>query len=531
MKKTFSVILLLTMLLTFIGCGETKNMMMIDGEDFSASIDGDTAVLSLSTNCTTGYKWIVEGETNVFEITEGEYIPNETTEDIVGSGGTQKFNIKAKKEGKATVILKYTQNRETEVDIDTGLIIRYLSVEVEKNKGALQIKSLSLPESYEPTEKEEYLLDKSESDGSLGDYAVVGERSGDIMSKISGGEIHNGVENDNAISHEPGTLTAGAWNDNENFDFFKSVLEREEWKALSEKWSMRPAKRFRVQLTDGQTSCKNVNCTLKQGDEILGCAVTDSDGNAYIYYDLKGDSSYIPDNIIIGDIGLPVTEADIENGGMAIDCKAGIKYNNLDLMFVIDTTGSMGDELQYLKAELDDVIDRVKSDNTGISIRIGFTLYRDEGDEYVVRDYPFNSDIEDARKFLDQQFPDGGGDYPEAVDKALESSLNAEWREDSVKLMFLVLDAGAHEGTGASLAKSYRLASKKGIRIIPVASSGVDTETEFLMRTASALSGGTYLFLTDDSGVGESHLEPTVGDYDVKMLNDMIVNIINGYCR
>ena len=58
-------------------------------------------------------------------------------------------------------------------------------------------------------------------------------------------------------------------------------------------------------------------------------------------------------------------------------------------------------------------------------------------------------------------------------------------------------------------------AARRGIRILPVVSSGADTETEFLMRTAAAVTGGAYVFLTDDSGIGYSHLEPTIGDYDV----------------
>ena len=42
-------------------------------------------------------------------------------------------------------------------------------------------------------------------------------------------------------------------------------------------------------------------------------------------------------------------------------------------------------------------------------------------------------------------------------------------------------------------------------------------------------TGGTYTFLTDDSGIGGSHLEPTVGDYEVEHLNDMLVRIIEDY--
>jgi len=72
-------------------------------------------------------------------------------------------------------------------------------------------------------------------------------------------------------------------------------------------------------------------------------------------------------------------------------------------------------------------------------------------------------------------------------------------------------------------------ASANGIRIIPVASSGIDKNTEFLLRAMAVTSGGTYTFLTDHSGVGESHLEPTIGSYEVEYLNDLMVRLINGY--
>ena len=71
-----------------------------------------------------------------------------------------------------------------------------------------------------------------------------------------------------------------------------------------------------------------------------------------------------------------------------------------------------------------------------------------------------------------------------------------------------------------------KTAAEKGIRIIPVASSGVNKETEYLLRSEALLSGGTYTFLTDDSGIGHSHLVPTVGEHTVEFLNSMMVRLI-----
>jgi len=72
-------------------------------------------------------------------------------------------------------------------------------------------------------------------------------------------------------------------------------------------------------------------------------------------------------------------------------------------------------------------------------------------------------------------------------------------------------------------------AAEKGIRIIPIASSGVDKETEFLLRLLDIYTGGTYLFLTDDSGIGGAHLKPTVGQYNVEYLNGLMVKVMARY--
>ncbi|MGO4376125.1 VWA domain-containing protein, partial [Paenibacillus sp. MCAF20] len=58
-----------------------------------------------------------------------------------------------------------------------------------------------------------------------------------------------------------------------------------------------------------------------------------------------------------------------------------------------------------------------------------------------------------------------------------------------------------------------------------------DVDTEYLLRFMAIASGGTYLFLTDDSGIGGDHLEPAVGEYEVKLLNDLLVEVINRYVQ
>ncbi|MCB0845041.1 MAG: hypothetical protein KDE26_17455, partial [Bacteroidetes bacterium] len=58
---------------------------------------------------------------------------------------------------------------------------------------------------------------------------------------------------------------------------------------------------------------------------------------------------------------------------------------------------------------------------------------------------------------------------------------------------------------------------------------GVNKETEFLMRFFALATNGTYVFITDDSGIGNDHLEPTVGDFEVEYLNELIIRLVKEY--
>lgn len=107
----------------------------------------------------------------------------------------------------------------------------------------------------------------------------------------------------------------------------------------------------------------------------------------------------------------------------------------LDLMFVIDTTGSMGDELRYIKSELKGIINRVKRIHPETSIRYGLVVYRDVNDDYVVRNYPFQTSLAKMETLLAKQTANGGGDYPEALDAAVEKAVRANWGKVIVRVL------------------------------------------------------------------------------------------------
>ena len=65
-----------------------------------------------------------------------------------------------------------------------------------------------------------------------------------------------------------------------------------------------------------------------------------------------------------------------------------------------------------------------------------------------------------------------------------------------------------------------------GVAIYPVAASGVAAEAELIMRTAALQTLSQYLFLTDDSGVGNAHAEPHIPCYHVERLDQAMIRMV-----
>jgi hypothetical protein len=199
----------------------------------------------------------------------------------------------------------------------------------------------------------------------------------------------------------------------------------------------------------------------------------------------------------------------------------------LDLALVIDTTGSMGDELEYLKLEISNITARVERLFPGINQRFALILYRDNGDRYVTRNFDFTDSLPDFQQKLNAQHAAGGGDYPEALHAALEQAGELSWRDrNTARVMFLVGDAPPH---GRHMQRTFEAVQKlrqRDVAVFPVAGSGTRDEAEFAFRTTAFLTGGQYLFLTDHSGIGLPHAAPHAAEYNVEWLSAVMLRMI-----
>ncbi|HBG70229.1 MAG: hypothetical protein A2W93_13260 [Bacteroidetes bacterium GWF2_43_63] len=332
-----------------------------------------------------------------------------------------------------------------------------------------------------------------------------------------------------------GQLTAGEVNDFTKWKLWEDI-KTTDLASYNTQWKLYPENRFVVQVSNKKKLPVH-NATAVLMDElgnVVWSARTDNTGKAELWagmFDGKAEKKYSI-NVIYDNKSYPIKKADSFQNGinfieLPVNCS---EEKNVDLAFMIDATGSMGDEIAYLQAELSNVVERVKDSLPGHNVRLAIVFYRDLGDAYVVMNKDFTSNIPEAISYLRSNGAGGGGDYPEAVDSALHVSINnLSWNENAVaRILFPVLDAPPHETQKviASMQNSIPRAASKGIRISPLACSGVNKSTEYLLRSMALATNGTYVFLTDHSGIGNSHIAPTTDEYKVEKLNDALVRII-----
>ena len=269
-----------------------------------------------------------------------------------------------------------------------------------------------------------------------------------------------------------------------------------------------------------------VTLTCADGNRLT--LATLADGQATFFPDLDrlggevmiGVAGALPRRAVLSPTpGAVVQSVTLPAGGQAVRA--------LDLALVVDTTGSMSDELGFLQSELRAIVARTAVAHPGLSLRVALIFYRDRGDRYVTRTSAFTGDLDRIQGDLARQSADGGGDLPESMEVAMARAAALPWRAGAVKSLFLVADAPPHaDDVAATWAAAEALRANR-VQIVPVAASGVDRGAEYVMRAMAAASQGRYLFLTDDSGIGNPHAPPAIDCYRVTRLADAMAHVID----
>ncbi|MBK7396642.1 MAG: VWA domain-containing protein [Myxococcales bacterium] len=346
-------------------------------------------------------------------------------------------------------------------------------------------------------------------------------------------------------SSSSGVLTAAIWDDNAMRSQFLTFVAR--YPSYASQWGLDLGRRVTLRVEDKNgVLVGDAPISIRTPSGQIVNLRTHGDGTTY-YYPPTASGYYGANQSPLYSVAAQSSTVDVQNAlrveatfaAPGTDVTWTLKLKGvpnrmtqpaLDVAFVVDCTGSMGDEIAYLQAEMAGVVTKVKKEQSMRRVRLGLVLYRDRGDDFVTKSFPFTEDLPTFLGSLKTAAAMGGGDMPESVNAALADTVQKlQWAGDETgRLAILVADAPPH--FYADEQYTYKNAivdlSARGIKLVTLGASGIDKTTEYVFRQMSAYTGGRYIFLTDDSGVGESHITPDISGYQVEHLDKILFRVI-----
>lgn len=338
---------------------------------------------------------------------------------------------------------------------------------------------------------------------------------------------------------QPAALKAGERDDNETFTEYLDYLATYQGMAAH---TVDVSERSIITVLDtNQRPILNALVKIYAGDTEVFQARTYAGGKTIFLPRVRNVSENAQEFRIVAEYGNETTEKTVPRDNMqAVELSLGQAATpdtvNLDILFLLDTTGSMSDELGHIQETIDSIAQRIDAFTPRPNLRFGLVAYRDRGDDYVTRSYDLTPDIATFRKQLNSFSADGGGDTPESLSEALHEAVqNISWSdENAIRLVFLVADAGPH----LDYAQDYdyitetQQAVTQGIKIYPIAASNTDSFAEYVFRQLAQQTLAHFIFLTYQSGESagtpgeDTTLEAGDQPYTVERLDDLIVQVV-----
>ena len=333
-------------------------------------------------------------------------------------------------------------------------------------------------------------------------------------------------------SQQAAPLRAGSVDDNADFGGFLAYLDRIADLGITVR-PYDPAGRVVVNVTGSSglpVQGEPVAFALGQND--VATLRTTADGSVRFHpanYDAGQSTSF---EVTVA--GTTTTVSPGETLDLTVDRPGGAQGSvPVDVLFLLDATGSMSDEIDRLKTSIDSIAARLDALDSQPDLRYGMTLYRDQGDAFVTANFDFTDDVATFRSALRDVVADGGGDTPEALDEALADALTVpSWRDPSstVQLVFLVADAPPQVNRQVPQPYTASLldAAARGIKVFPVASSDTDDQAEAVFRQLAQGTGGRFVFLTYGAGGAATGSSTDIDrpDYEELALDDLIVRLV-----
>jgi Mg-chelatase subunit ChlD len=333
-------------------------------------------------------------------------------------------------------------------------------------------------------------------------------------------------------------VKAGEWDDNANYrDFTKYIGQQGSLGIRSIDVSSRRFLVVEDAQGQGVPSCKITVRDSAQGSFALTTAAS---GRAILFpraAKLSGAKLVASTSCLGKSVSqsFDLTEPDGEvTLKLAESRKLGEKAT-IEVVFVLDSTGSMSEEIQGVKDTLQAVVGKL---DRRAKMRVGLVEYKDKGDELVTRTYPMTTDLASLSAKIAGIEASGGGDIPENVNAGLAVAISQmQWSEAAdARVAFLIADAPPHLDYDdvPSYDKTALEASKKGIKLFTVSASGMDDLGQAVFRQVAQVTGGTNMFVlrggagpqSTGGGDPKAACGGTHQNFSSGALDDLIVNKI-----
>ncbi len=339
-------------------------------------------------------------------------------------------------------------------------------------------------------------------------------------------------------AHE--AVTAGVVDDNADFGEYQAYRQRRAGLPVRERDI---SERYLLEVTDTQgRPVHDAEVALQRpGDtEPVMWARTDTAGRVWLH----------PRAFMAGGLteqralGVAVRKGGAQGRAMlspgqaqAVQVRLGgppaVQRPRLDLVFMVDATGSMGDEIAKLKSSMRAMSQQIAQLPGLPDICYGLVAYRDRGDAFITRTHDFTDDLGAFQQMLARVQAGGGGDTPEALNEALHEVVHKlSWRTDAARMVVLVADAPPHlDYGGPQYDVDMQAALAKGIKLFAVGASGLDPVGEYVFRQMAQYTAGRFVFLTykqaTDPGSGPgAQTVHDVKQYSVQTLDRLVVRLV-----
>jgi Mg-chelatase subunit ChlD/TolB-like protein len=311
-----------------------------------------------------------------------------------------------------------------------------------------------------------------------------------------------------------GGLKAGFSDDNKQFGFYVSFLKKY---SYVEHIPIDISERIQIEILGSSNQpIFNTPVTIKDGSKKLMEGRTYSDGTFNFYPSLFSQTKMYTAEI---EHNGNKTTIDIEKNGKrkhTVTLQTSNSPSGMDIVFLLDTTGSMGSEINQLKTTIETIHLNLSQSKELRPVRFGMVLYRDRGDDYVTKVVPLTENLRSFQTELNKVSADGGGDTPEDLQAALIDTVEKmNWETNSVKLAFVITDAPPQMYANQKTYKTTALEAKaRAIKIHSIGTGGLPLQGEYILRQISQLTQGRYIFLTyGEKGESEGGTQGSVSHH------------------